>query len=66
MAKNKEKFALDEVVEGFQSSKFTEIVENLSKRKIYEQKRLDLDDGISEYSGFNPGYIFSSEVEFDN
>lgn len=62
----KEKFTAEEIVEGFESSKFNQVAENLSQRKIYEQKRLDLDNGVSEYSGFNPGYIFSTDVEFDS
>lgn len=62
----KDKFNVDELIEGFESSKFNEIAENISRKKIYQQKRLDLDDGVSEYSGFNPGFLFSSEIEFDN
>jgi len=62
----KEKFKADEIIKDFDIAKFNQVAESISQRKIYEKKRIELDDGISEYTGFNPGSIIFSDLDFDN
>ncbi|WP_073997395.1 hypothetical protein [Anaerococcus urinomassiliensis] len=62
----KEKFKTDEIIKDFDVAKFNQVAESISQRKIYEKKRIELEDGISEYIGFNPGSIIFSDLDFDN
>ena len=62
----KEKFKADEVVEEFDLGKFNHIAENIIQRKVYEKKRIDLDDGLSELDSFNPSSMLFSDLDFDN
>ena len=62
----KNKFSPDDACEGFDIGKFNEVVEKLARKKALAEKRLDLDDGLVDFAGFDPSYNFAPDVDMDN
>ena len=63
----KEKSKLSDLVKDFDSNLFLSVIENYYHKKMYNEKRLDLDDGIGEYyDSFPNGSVIPVRDDIDH